>query len=77
MSEALGDFVFVSPRNLDGTTWTGRVVSRGAKVIKYSTYYECDLVTYTDANIERTTSYNGDTVHIVSFENITKIEGVY
>lgn len=77
MSEAVGDFVFVSPRNLEGTTWTGRVVSRGFKVIKYSTYYECDLVTYDDIHIAKTALYDGDTVHVVSFENITKIEGVY
>lgn len=77
MSEALGDAVFVSPRNLSGTEWTGRIVSRGAKVIKFSTYYECDQVRYYDSAIERTATYDGDTVHVVDFRNIRKIEGVY
>lgn len=77
MNRAVGDYVFISPINLNGTEWTGKVVDRGAKVIKYSTIYECNIVKYQDSDIYKTATYNGDTVHIVSFENTIKIEGVY
>jgi len=77
MSEAVGDFVYVNPIEQDGNLWTGHIVSRGWKVSKYTTLYECDLVTYNDGDIIETLLYEGDTVHKLWFQNITKIEGVY
>ena len=77
MSEALGDSLYITPIEKDGNEWTGRVVSRGVKVIKYTTYYECDYVVYKDAGIISKPKYNGVRVHNVWFQNITKIEGVY
>jgi len=77
MSEALGDSLYINPIERDGDQWTGKVVSRGYKVIKETTYYECDLVIYDDADIVNRPKYNGKRVHNVWFQNITKIEGVY
>jgi len=77
MSEALGDFVYVNPAQLNGTIWTGRVVSRGYKVVKETTIYECNLVTYDDSDIVEQLTYDGDTVHKLWHWNINKIEGVY
>ena len=77
MSEALGDFLFIDPIERDGDQWTGKVVSRGYKVIKETTYYECDLVIYDDVDIVNRPIYNGKRVHNVWFQNITKIEGIY
>lgn len=77
MNNALGDYVFVDYIEEQDGWWTGHIVDRGAKVIKYSTYYECDLVVYHNDDIYDTTVFEGSPVHIVSFENIQKIEGVY
>ncbi len=77
MSEALGDSLYITPIERDGDQWTGRVVSRGYKVAKETTYYECDLVIYNDADIVNKPKYDGKRVHNVWFQNITKIEGVY
>ena len=77
MSEALGDQVFIEPIELNGDTWTGKVVDRGFKVIKYTTIYECNLVTYNVNDIVKSTKYGGVTVHIVMYQNTIKIEGVY
>lgn len=77
MSEALGDIVFISPIEKDGGQWSGHIVSIGAKVAKYTTYYECDLVIYNDADISKYVKYNGKRVHAVWYQNIRKIEGVY
>ena len=77
MSEAMGDGVYINPIERDGDQWSGRVVSRGYKVSKETTYYLCDLVVYDNADIVSTPKYNGKRVHNVWFQNITKIEGVY
>ena len=77
MSEAMGDALYIKPIEKDEDQWTGRVVSRGIKVIKNTTYYECDLVVYKDVDIISKPKYNGVRVHKVWFQNITKIEGVY
>ena len=77
MSEALGDFVYVDPIEQDGDQWTGHIVSRGWKVITNTTYYECDLVTYKDADIVEPLTYDGYRVHKLWYQNIIKIEGVY
>ena len=77
MSEAVGDSLYINPIKKDGDQWTGRVVSRGVKVIKCTTYYECDLVVYKDMDIVNKPKYNEQRVHNVWFQNITKIEGVY
>jgi len=77
MSEALGDFIYSKPIEQDGDEWSGHIVSRGAKVIKFTTYYECDLITYKDSDIVETLTYEGDTVHKLWYQNIIKIEGVY
>lgn len=77
MNRALGDYLFIKPIEQTGNQWTGNVVDRGAKVIKFTTYYDCDLVIYNDEDIYITTTYEGNTVHVVKFQNIQKIEGVY
>ena len=77
MNNALGDYVFSNPIEQDGDMWSGHIVDRGFKVIKFSTYYQCDLIIYNDADIYDTTIFEGERVHIISFENISKIEGVY
>jgi len=79
MNRAVGDYVFISPISYDSSTeqWTGKVVDRGAKVITYTTIYECDKVKYYDKDIYTNATYEGDTVHVVSYENTIKIEGVY
>jgi len=77
MSEALGDFVYSAPIERDGDIWSGHIVSRGAKVIKFTTHYECDLITYADTDIVETLKYEGNRVHKLWYQNIIKIEGVY
>jgi len=77
MSEALGDSLFIDPIERDGDQWTGHVLSRGAKVVKETTIYDCDLVIYDNANIVSMPKYNGKRVHNVWYQNIIKIEGVY
>jgi len=77
MSEAVGNSLYINPIEKNGDQWTGRVVSRGIKVVKNTTYYECDLVVYKDVDIVSKPKYNGVRVHKVMFQNITKIEGVY
>jgi hypothetical protein len=77
MNRAVGDYLFIKPIERDGDQWSGNIVDRGVKVIKFTTYYECDLVIYNNDNIYMTTTYEGSRVHIVSFQNIRKIEGVY
>ena len=77
MSEALGDFIYSAPIERDGDTWSGHIVSRGYKVITFTTYYECDLITYKDSDIVATVKYEGDRVHKLWYQNIIKIEGVY
>ena len=66
-----------TPTYVDRKEWMGRVVDNGAKVIIYSTIHECDEVKYYDSDIYNTTIYGSVTVHVVSFQNIRKIEGVY
>lgn len=77
MNEALGDYVFIEPIERDGDQWTGKIVATGAKVIVYSTYHICNIVTYQDMDIRRTVTYNELRVHEITFEKITKIEGIY
>ena len=75
--EALGDQLFIEPTYRDGDDWEGNIVDRGAKAIKFSTYSTCDIVQYQTKDIIKTINLNGKPAHIVSFENIRKIEGVY
>lgn len=77
MDRALGDYIFIKPIEKTGNQWSGNIVDRGAKVVKFTTYYDCDLVIYNDEDIYKTTTYEGDRVHAVKFQNIRKIEGVY
>lgn len=73
MSESLGDQIFVEPIVKTGTIWKGRVVDRGAKALKFSTFLECDKVTYSQDSIQGTTTYGSTTVHIVNFEDLTVV----
>lgn len=77
LNRAVGDYVFIRPIELNEGQWSGNIVDRGAKVITYTTYYPCDLVLYNNDDIYMTTKFEGNTVHVVSYENIIKIEGVY
>jgi hypothetical protein len=74
---ALGDQLYVEPFYRDGDKWTGNIIDRGAKVIKFSTYTICDVVEYQTKDIIKTISVDGKPVHIIYFQNIRKIEGVY
>ena len=77
MSRAVGNFVYVNPIEQDGNLWSGHIVSRGSVVCKETTLYDCDLVTYHDGCIVEHLKYEGNRVHKLWFQNITKIEGVY
>jgi hypothetical protein len=77
MINALGDQVFITPISKENNIWTGQIVDIGFKVQKFSTYKLCNWVTYEDENIIRNAKFQGDMVHIVSFENISKIHGIY
>lgn len=74
---ALGDQIFVIPSIKDGEQWIGKIVDRGAKVLKFSTYSICDRVIYNKSDIIRSDIFENKAVHVISFENIRKIEGVY
>ena len=73
MSEALGDQFFIEPLSRDGDLWTGRVVDRGAKALKFSTIKECDKVTYLNDSIKGRTKYGNVNVHIVWYEDVISI----
>lgn len=77
MSKALGDQLYINPYNRDGDYWTGKIKSIGAKGVKYTTYNICDIVVYHNNHILGTSDFEGFRVHIVNFQNIRKIEGVY
>lgn len=74
---ALGDQLFVIPCIKDGDQWIGKIVDRGAKVVKFSTYNICDKIIYNKNDIIRSDIFENKSVHVISFENIRKIEGVY
>jgi hypothetical protein len=74
---ALGDQLYVEPFHREGDIWTGNIIDRGAKAIKFSTYTICDVVEYQTKDIIKTISVDEKPVHIIYFQNIRKIEGVY
>jgi hypothetical protein len=77
MINALGDQVFITPIKKEDDVWTGQIVDLGFKVTKFSTYKLCNWVRYDDEDIIKNAKFQGDMVHIISFENIRKIEGIY
>lgn len=74
---ALGDQLYIEPTFRDGNLLEGNIIDRGAKAITFSTYSICDIVEYNIKDIIKTISIDNKPVHIISFENIRKIEGVY
>lgn len=78
MTNALGDQVFVTPISRDDNgVITGQISDLGFKVQKFSTYKLCNWVTYNENDIIKNIKFQGDMVHVVSFENIRKIQGIY
>ena len=75
--KALGDQLYIIPSVHNGSSWIGKIVDRGASSIKFSTYNICDKVVYQSQNIIKSAVFEGKSVHVISFENIRKIEGVY
>jgi hypothetical protein len=74
---ALGDQLFVIPSVKDGENWIGKIVDRGFKVLKFSTYNICDKVIYNKNDVIRSDIFENKAVHVISFKNIKKIEGIY
>jgi len=74
---ALGDQLYVLPSVRDGNQWIGKVVDRGAKALKFSTYGICDKVIYNQSDVIKSEVFENKQVHVIAFQNIRKIEGVY
>lgn len=77
MTNAQGDQIFITPITKENDTWTGQIVDVGFKAQKFSTYKLCNWVMYEDEDIIRNAKFQGDMVHIVAFQNIRKIHGIY